>query len=553
MKNKITKVLAALLTLCMLVGMFVMPASAEGAIIADETWYKEDADVLYIYDAADLLAFSEKAQEQVQVGTDEESGDPIYEYFNFEGKTIKLMADIDLNPGWDASTTINGNSATLANDSEDMKNPWNSIPVFKGTFDGQGHTIKGICAVRKINSDDNRGGLVDSLVGGTIENFVLLNGLVVGYSTTVGGINRRIGGIVGDIDNGTVRNIYSDLDVWWRTDVETKAVPEEKTYYYRGSAIALVGALVGTGESIVVDDIAYAGHWGIVCDGSIEKKKVSDDTGSYCATTLGHNNSDSNSIVFGDIAIIGGDPNRHDGRYQTSDMFISDSNCNGVIIRAIYWDGDSDCVEDDMLNTKCDWAKADPNDKQPTNPSKSQGVWHTGTHTSTDNEKKTYAERGWVKITSGGIVPQSNNNDYAKANIQYVPGAVADMLTSNSLSTSDLYVQEKLDGSAIRFIGVVDVSEAELANLDSLGMNVSMTYAGKTYSYSFTTTTVYKSLLANGVKVDVSELNGTYFYAIEITGLNGATGDVKFDFSGTVIPNGANSVVFASASYTYAK
>ena len=132
----------------------------------------------------------------------------------------------------------------------------------------------------------------------------------------------------------------------------------------------------------------------------------------------------------------------------------------------------------------------------------------------------------------------------------FLPGDVADMIMGNYESTG-LYVQEKLDDSAVRFIGVVDVSEAELGNLEALGMNITMTYGEDTYSYRFTTTTVYKSLLANGVTVDVSELNGTYFYAVEITGLNGAQSDVKFDFSGTVKPIGAESVVFASASYTY--
>ena len=175
----------------------------------------------------------------------------------------------------------------------------------------------------------------------------------------------------------------------------------------------------------------------------------------------------------------------------------------------------------------------------------------TKPHWNVRNASYTYAERGWVKFEVSKAPFEMRSPDGSEyEGYHFLPGDVADMIMGNYESTG-LYVQEKLDDSAVRFIGVVDVSEAELGNLEALGMNITMTYGEDTYSYRFTTTTVYKSLLANGVTVDVSELNGTYFYAVEITGLNGAQSDVKFDFSGTVKPIGAESVVFASASYTY--
>lgn len=85
--------------------------TADGAVNA--------GDVFSISGAAELLHFSELAN-----GTGKQS---------FAGATVVLTADIDLNPGWEAS-------------SDAPVNVWNPIPDFQGTFDGQGHTIYGIWA-----------------------------------------------------------------------------------------------------------------------------------------------------------------------------------------------------------------------------------------------------------------------------------------------------------------------------------------------------------------------------------------------------------------------
>ena len=49
----------------------------------------------------------------------------------FAGATVILTADIDLNPGWEAS-------------SDAPVNVWTPIADFQGTFDGQGHVLRGI-------------------------------------------------------------------------------------------------------------------------------------------------------------------------------------------------------------------------------------------------------------------------------------------------------------------------------------------------------------------------------------------------------------------------
>ena len=101
-----------------------------------------------------------------------------------------------------------------------------------------------------------------------------------------------------------------------------------------------------------------------------------------------------------------------------------------------------------------------------------------------------------------------------------------------------IYVQKSLDGTKIRFIGVVNLSEEEFENFSELGFDITMTYNGKKYMNTYTTTTVYTSLMANGTTVYASEYGGTYFYAIEITGLDAATSDVVFDVDGFTVNSG---------------
>ncbi|MBQ8817770.1 MAG: hypothetical protein IJZ83_04270, partial [Clostridia bacterium] len=137
MKKQFTKVLAVLLTLCMLTGMMIMPAGAtetqqsNTALIPDTSWFRGTIVEEYkpqtyeISTAAQLLGFAEIAQT-----------------YDFAGDTVKLMADIDLNAGWDATTTIGSDgTVTLANA---PANVWTVVPTFKGTLDGNGHTISGI-------------------------------------------------------------------------------------------------------------------------------------------------------------------------------------------------------------------------------------------------------------------------------------------------------------------------------------------------------------------------------------------------------------------------
>ena len=127
------------------------------AKISDDTWYDATKTELAIEDVADFAAFVETAN----------SGN------DFEGKTLKLTSDIDLYFK-DVTAMADGDPATFR-PIGDTK--YNGGKPFKGTFDGQGHTIKNLYQ----NGWDlgyewgvyGSYGLFGSLDGATVKNVVI--------------------------------------------------------------------------------------------------------------------------------------------------------------------------------------------------------------------------------------------------------------------------------------------------------------------------------------------------------------------------------------------
>ena len=92
--------------------------------ISDDTWYDDTKTELIVENVADFAAFVETAN----------SGN------DFEGKTIKLSADIDLY--FEDITALADSDPVTFRPIGDTK--YNGGKPFKGTFDGQGRTIKNL-------------------------------------------------------------------------------------------------------------------------------------------------------------------------------------------------------------------------------------------------------------------------------------------------------------------------------------------------------------------------------------------------------------------------
>ena len=125
------------------------------AKISDDNWYDDTKTELLIEDVADFAAFVETAN----------SGN------NFAGKTLKLTGDIDLYFN-DITAMADGDPITFRPIGDTKYNGGNP---FKGTFDGQGHTIKNLYQ----------------------------NGWDLGYQWGVYGSY----GLFGELENATVKNV----------------------------------------------------------------------------------------------------------------------------------------------------------------------------------------------------------------------------------------------------------------------------------------------------------------------------------------------------------
>ena len=124
--------------------------------ISDDTWYDATKTELAIEDVADFAAFIEAAN----------SVD------NFEGKTLKLTGDIDLYFK-DITELADGDPTSF----RPIGDAQHGAKPFKGTFDGQGHTIKNLYQNGwDLGYDwDHYGsyGLFGSLDGATVKNVVI--------------------------------------------------------------------------------------------------------------------------------------------------------------------------------------------------------------------------------------------------------------------------------------------------------------------------------------------------------------------------------------------
>ena len=130
--------------------------------------------VYEIYDAEQMMVFAQMVN----------SGN------KFSGKTVRLMADIDL--GYRTFTPIGGNTVSESS----------SGSVFCGTFDGNGYTIKNLFIDEK---DSYFVALFGSIQNATVKDVGIENGYVFG--------KRKVAGLVAACKNSTISGCYSKAKI----------------------------------------------------------------------------------------------------------------------------------------------------------------------------------------------------------------------------------------------------------------------------------------------------------------------------------------------------
>ena len=156
MKNSIKKLVALALALMLVIPVSTALASAAETTepptyTANKDWGPNEEGIYEISTPEDLLAFS------AMRGTEE--------FGSYSGKTVVLTNDIDLNPGWDASS---GTAPT---------NVWTPLVWFYGTFDGQGYTISGLYC-----KTGNTAGFISNAAASKIKNLTVKNSYFEGKS-----------------------------------------------------------------------------------------------------------------------------------------------------------------------------------------------------------------------------------------------------------------------------------------------------------------------------------------------------------------------------------
>ena len=288
------KVLSLLLTLCLVMTFVPMAAFAEGTSVdnwdgsADTSWYTSapDASEYHISTAEQLAGLAELTNIGIDTGVS--TGN------TFENKIIYLDCDLDLGGyPWTPITNRNADDGYF----------------FKGTFDGQGHTIYNL----------NRHGIgtdpFDSLFG-YVQGGVIKNLNVVDADLSANDYSMHVGIIAALVENGKIINCYTSGTVesvnGWRSiggitgscmqgtqivgcGSDANIISRESTS--SDSVGGLVGEWLNANETSVISDCWF--------NGSIVSEDPESTVGGLLA--VGYNNNVEENVKINNCMMVSSD------------------------------------------------------------------------------------------------------------------------------------------------------------------------------------------------------------------------------------------------------
>ena len=242
-----------------LVLLLMIPAGAFAAFSVDaqttvspkyepnENWGPNEDGNFEIATPSDLLAFCNNANR--------------VKYNSYKGAKILLTADIDLNPGWDASTKTQ------------PTNVYSYLEHLRGEFDGQGHTIRGLYMDGRKTDSKDAVFVRSSQYGLTMRNFKIENTYFTAETGYAGLVEYTRGKVV-------LENIYVDaiFEAGTYKDGKLQGAAAGFVCFFRATAASYTPDLTLTNCVFAgsVTGATYAG--GIV--GTNDKPSHDNETGS---------------------------------------------------------------------------------------------------------------------------------------------------------------------------------------------------------------------------------------------------------------------------------
>lgn len=523
------RLLSVCLTFCMLFGTVFglsLLTEASGSTVWDGTtdtsWYNTTDTAFTLTDGADLAGFA-----AIVNGTAEG-----IEQTNFEGKTVRLGADIVLNDGdaktWGPSTAgpqafpMIGNLRKSANGKAET----DVSKYFAGEFDGQGYTISGLFINQKVDSLGEGSALFAAVYGSaSLHDFSLVNS----YISNPG--NYAAAAITAyvmpkssaEADAFHIYNIYTDAIVTASNNKNFGiggivgrigyAWNSAKVNDYNTiSSCVFAGTIIHTGTGL-----ANAG--GIIGDVYDHGVNVSD------CLNLGIVQSVNNGNYIG--GIVGrGNPN----------------NCKVTVVNCV------NTVSPDTTNaTAAEILSME--DKTPRSDFAVKDCFYVGNKPAVTRNDKAFTNTNYVSATkvtaeqltglgvSGEITSKLTGWILRDGQVMIPAGAAAVVpsepshfapVTEGGVAFRGVQNTEVQDGSFnLRFIGTVDSLQ-----YSALGYDLSCTWAdGSKPVTEFTTDTVYKTITAteNGMtkQYTAEGFSAEYIWAVTVVGIP-AIGDMTF-------------------------
>lgn len=123
-----------------------------------------------------------------------------------EGISARLTADINLNNENWSGNEFGGTSGYGTG--------------YRGTFDGDGHTISGYYYERAIQKNSTTHmGMFGYVVKGTVKNLILDGQMVLDASQATEKLSLYyMGGVISEVDGGTIENVINDVDITVKND-----------------------------------------------------------------------------------------------------------------------------------------------------------------------------------------------------------------------------------------------------------------------------------------------------------------------------------------------